>query len=863
MNGFEITIRGIPICFPHKPYGCQMSMMTRVVESLENKQNCLLESPTGTGKTLSLLCATLGWLEKKKNDLNTAAPNPVSKVNDKVSELDDMENVLLSEDKKNTAESPKIYYCTRTHKQISQVVREMRKTKYANMKMSILSSRKHTCINPEVNSMANVTDACHNLLMSGVCPYDIPRKKSDLSHAINKLDRSGPWDIEDLVEALTPLPSCPYYCSRSLARTADIIFCPYDYLLDPLNRASTSLEVSNHVIILDEAHNIEDASREAASFTLTDYQLKNAREDLDGLRTIDFEAEACSTLINMIDSLLRVMQLTLSRLVRAGETTQPTQVWTGREICGLMATVGLGPEKMIEQSNAYRKLSAAAMDAENDEDRYRNRNQRNEQFQPKPSQRTLHFFNALFTVLNYMFRDNMCHLSDYRVVLVETVGYEKQSAKDLNLANSELNETKLDSWITKKPPKLRLIECRELSLNFWCLNPSVVFTQLASISHCVILMSGTLSPLNSLEAELGVDFPIRLEANHVISSDRLLVTTLSHGPNAKRICATYQHQNTFTFQDEIGCVIMNACRIVTGGVLCFLPSYSLLDKLVQRWEVTGLLNQLNMIKHVMIEPRSSVGLDDWLEEFYSSVNQSVRKAEKLKSRRKSIGANKDNNDTSTPKRNPNTPNQTGSIIFAVCRGKVSEGLDFSDAYARLVIAIGIPYPAFTNPQVQQKREFNDTLHKSTPARFAYPENGKSTSSDNLNTSLDSMNTSNSDLDNNNNSNNTNTSSVSSIQQQKVLSGSEWYDAQAYRALNQALGRCIRHANDWGAVLLADARFVEQPSRYMSGISRWIRTRAQHHSTWNSLESQLKAFMTSHETDEKVEKQVEHLDDIFA
>ncbi|CAH8845691.1 unnamed protein product [Trichobilharzia szidati] len=217
-------------------------------------------------------------------DLNTAAPNPVSKVNDKVSELDDMENVLLSEDKKNTAESPKIYYCTRTHKQISQVVRELRKTKYANMKMSILSSRKHTCINPEVNSMANVTDACHNLLMSGVCPYDIPRKKSDLSHAINKLDRSGPWDIEDLVEALTPLPSCPYYCSRSLARTADIIFCPYDYLLDPLNRASTSLEVSNHVIILDEAHNIEDASREAASFTLTEYQLKNAREDLDGLR---------------------------------------------------------------------------------------------------------------------------------------------------------------------------------------------------------------------------------------------------------------------------------------------------------------------------------------------------------------------------------------------------------------------------------------------------------------------------------------------------------------------------------------------------------------------------------------------------
>lgn len=131
----------------------------------------------------------------------------------------------------------------------------------------------------------------------------------------------------------------------------------------------------------------------------------------------------------------------------------------------------------------------------------------------------------------------------------------------------------------------RFVENKELSLNFWCLNPSVVFSQLASMAHCVILMSGTLSPLDSLEAELNVQFPLRLEANHVISNSRLLVTTLSHGPNGTRLCATYQHQNTYTFQDEIGAVVVNACRLVPGGVLCFLPSYSLLDKLIQRWEV--------------------------------------------------------------------------------------------------------------------------------------------------------------------------------------------------------------------------------------------------------------------------------------
>ena len=33
----------------------------------------------------------------------------------------------------------------------------------------------------------------------------------------------------------------------------------------------------------------------------------------------------------------------------------------------------------------------------------------------------------------------------------------------------------------------------------------------------------------------------------------------------------------------------------------------------------------------------------------------------------------------------------GAIFFAVCRGKVSEGLDFADAAGRAVVITGIPY----------------------------------------------------------------------------------------------------------------------------------------------------------------------------
>ena len=52
----------------------------------------------------------------------------------------------------------------------------------------------------------------------------------------------------------------------------------------------------------------------------------------------------------------------------------------------------------------------------------------------------------------------------------------------------------------------------------------------------------------------------------------------------------------------------------------------------------------------------------------------------------------------------------------------------------------------------------------------------------------------------------------------LLSGEQWYSQQAFRALNQALGRCIRHRGDYGAIMLVDERF-RQP-RSQLGLSRW-------------------------------------------
>jgi Fanconi anemia group J protein len=48
-NGVEITIGGVKVQFPNRPYPSQISMMDKIIRGLQKGQNCLLESPTGSG----------------------------------------------------------------------------------------------------------------------------------------------------------------------------------------------------------------------------------------------------------------------------------------------------------------------------------------------------------------------------------------------------------------------------------------------------------------------------------------------------------------------------------------------------------------------------------------------------------------------------------------------------------------------------------------------------------------------------------------------------------------------------------------------------------------------------------------------
>uniref|UniRef100_A0A8C4EDG4 DNA 5'-3' helicase n=1 Tax=Dicentrarchus labrax TaxID=13489 RepID=A0A8C4EDG4_DICLA len=885
----EYTIGGVKIHFPCKAYPSQLAMMNSIIRGLNSGQHCLLESPTGSGKSLALLCSALGWQraqfvsqadkncgDYKKSDVTTpcqcvchsranrtaatAATNYVTVYNAKnlmccvsvplpkesqpqkqsiASRLSEKFQASLSSDREKdddfqpdrkrirTAEHkvsrkrqrleqgvifiddepeleneapglqswtmeangqaaaglfssccstetcslcpcastkdstkdkdrdgkkniPKIFFGTRTHKQITQIAHELKRTVYSGVPMSILSSRDHTCVNPEVAPHFNRNERCKELLEGKdgrSCRYyhGVQRMRDQYTlqhvHGLNKA-----WDIEDLVALGRRLRSCSYYAARELRQEASIIFCPYNYLLDPMIRESMEIDLAGQILVLDEAHNIEDCARESASFTLDHNSLLMSKDELDGMVNSNIRRSKHEPLRDFCYSLINWIQESQGLMSERGYESA-CKVWSGKDILGIFHSLGITAATF----GILKQNLAAVLEKE---ERNGLVNGKEDMVQiPTISSTTSTVLKGLFMVLDFLYRDNCRFSEDYRVALQKSYEWTKQVPPDVPDAQGFI----VRPW--RRQRQGVSVKKEVLKLSFWCLNPAVAFSDLSGSVQSIVLTSGTLSPMGSFSSELGVKFSIQLEANHVINKSQVWVGTVGAGPQGRKLCATFQHTETYAFQDEVGALLLHVCQVVAKGVLCFLPSYKMLDKLRDRWTKTGLWEKLEQQKAVITEPRGGGkgDFDDLLQTYYDAIKY--------------------------------CDDRDGALLIAVCRGKVSEGLDFTDDNARAVVTIGIPFPNIKDLQVELKMKYNDQHCKS----------------------------------------------------RGLLPGHRWYEIQAYRALNQALGRCIRHRNDWGALILVDDRYRNNPNKYITGLSKWVRQLVQHHDTFGNAMQSLVAF----------------------
>jgi hypothetical protein len=63
---------------------------------------------------------------------------------------------------------------------------------------------------------------------------------------------------------------------------------------------------------------------------------------------------------------------------------------------------------------------------------------------------------------------------------------------------------------------------------------------------------------------------------------QLWVGALGSGPSGRELQACYRLTEMSDFKQELGNTILQVCKVIPYGVLCFLPSYGLLETLRQQ-----------------------------------------------------------------------------------------------------------------------------------------------------------------------------------------------------------------------------------------------------------------------------------------
>lgn len=360
-------------------------------------------------------------------------------------------------------------------------------------------------------------------------------------------------------------------------------------------------------------------------------------------------------------------------------------------------------------------------------------------------------------------------------------------------------------------------------LCLWLLDPALSFDALSTEPHGLVLASGTLVPIGAMASELGSRFKARMHptirpitAEHAVGCEQLCARVVSRSVHGRALACTSAELGKPEVALELGlsvCALLGASERGAGALL-FVSSYSSARRLCALWQQP----QAHAQHFERGLGRRWDGLTVWCARTYPTLTLTPhphrrRAAGRLPARPRrtpralcavprAVSVDPTRHHARVPRgRLPRgcharacarrarlnalkslvlvegsaaggasdevaayraaVEGGGGALCIAVYRGKLSEGISFNDDYARAVICVGLPFPSAADEQLKSKRAYND----------APPQRALG-----------------------------------------LLPGDQWYRQLAFRALNQALGRCIRHRDDWGCVYLLDDRFSSAHER---------------------------------------------------
>ncbi|EAS07112.2 DNA repair helicase (rad3) (macronuclear) [Tetrahymena thermophila SB210] len=132
--------------------------------------------------------------------------------------------------------------------------------------------------------------------------------------------------------------------------------------------------------------------------------------------------------------------------------------------------------------------------------------------------------------------------------------------------------------------------------------------------------------------------------------------------------------------------------------------------------------------------------------------------------------------------------KNGAILISVIGGRLSEGINFSDQLARCVVVFGMPYSNIKSAELIEKMNHYDSISKKNNFSF---------------------------------------------------SGNDYYENLCMKSVNQAIGRSIRHKDDYSVILLIDQRFSQEKN--INRLSSWIKKRVKPAHSFESTKKNIKIF----------------------
>ena len=347
----------------------------------------------------------------------------------------------------------RIYICSRTHSQLSQLIKGLKSTVYTPS-MAILGSREQMCIHPSVMLSETKNEDCSKLIGGG------DSSGCSFFQAANVMANHPSmrvvWDIEDIVTKGRQFRACPYFTAKDIAERADVVFCPYNYLIDKLIRESTGIELKNNIVIFDEAHNLEDQCREAASFSVTVSLIKAVIEMLGNCKNFpNCPAEVAELMVAL--SLIPYWIEDSAKAMRNEGSGEMILEFVAEQVPSQFNKMGLTRDTVKELATKAAKVQdwhKEIIELSEAPDAFR---------WVCPTDGKTHTVVPAFTV----------SMRSIQMILLVT-GYAHEFEIDYAIC---LQQKPMDT---------------EVKVHIWCLNPGVAFKDLREQCRSVVLTSGAL-----------------------------------------------------------------------------------------------------------------------------------------------------------------------------------------------------------------------------------------------------------------------------------------------------------------------------------------------------------------------------------